>query len=294
MALVIDSTDPQYIAAAQRALDFLLGLRGALTYTQQQYQVGARDVIRVTEGPKITNAQGLRPHSATLVRRIIASAHWTRVISAPANDCSPDKWLKDMMWSGLKSLVSSTPDAGFVRKAMTAGRGASSVARWSGAADQTANLTTRGTIGMEFVEPYILLAHELIHADRIARGLLLSVRRNSTFLVDQRQRRDPHNPAVPAHQVNQPSFTSAQVQAGNVVKPGGTISNAGNVITQLTTGLIWVDGTMELTEEIATVGLSDDDNAVPADPLAISENMIREEHNVHKRLKYGGFNKQVN
>ena len=48
---------------------------------------------------------------------------------------------------------------------------------------------------------------------------------------------------------------------------------------------------MELAEEIATVGLSDDDGVIPHDPLAITENMIRAEHNEHKRLKYGLFNR---
>ncbi|WP_444944013.1 hypothetical protein ACJJIK_01945 [Microbulbifer sp. ZKSA006] len=44
---------------------------------------------------------------------------------------------------------------------------------------------------------------------------------------------------------------------------------------------------MELREEIATVGLSDDHGNVPADPLAINENMIRAEHGVAQRMKYG-------
>src|SRR5260370_40844093 len=196
MALVIDSTDVNYIALAEGALDALLGLHNALTYTQQRYRLGDRFVIRVTEGPQINNAQAFRHHSTTLVRRIIGSEHWTRVVHNNANDCTPDKWLKDKMWSGIKSVVPFVAaDAGFMRKVLATG--SSCAARWAGVVDNTANLSLRGTIQMMVVQPYILLAHELIHADRIARGRLLTGMANSTFLVDQRQKRDPNHPAIP-------------------------------------------------------------------------------------------------
>ena len=278
---------------ARGALDQLVGgVANALTYTQQRYRVGGRFVIRVTEGPQILAAQALRNHSVTLVRRVIASAHWARISQSFANDCSPDKWLKDKMWSGLKNLVPfASADAGFMRKVLSTG--SSSVINWTGTGNTTANLGMTGTIRMEQCPPFVLLAHELIHADRIARGRLLLGMANSTFLVDQRQKRDPLNPAVPTHMVNQPTFTSAQVLGGNLVLPAGNISNAGNVLTRMPMGRVWVDGTMERTEEIATVGLSDDTHAVPADPLAITENMVRAENNLHKRVKYGNFNKAV-
>ncbi|WP_444922436.1 hypothetical protein ACJJID_09060 [Microbulbifer sp. CnH-101-G] len=44
---------------------------------------------------------------------------------------------------------------------------------------------------------------------------------------------------------------------------------------------------MEAKEEIATIGLSDDQNNIPNDLLAINENMIRAEHNVPRWMKYG-------
>jgi hypothetical protein len=292
MALVIDSTDLAYITLVTTALNTLLGILGALDYTQQSYRTGGRYVIRVTEGAQINTAQAFRPHSTTLVRRVIASEHWTRIIYDHANDCSPDKWLKDKIWSGVKSLIPTVaPDAGFMRKVLTTG--SSSVARWEGTDGSTANLSMMGTIRMAPVPSFILLAHELIHSDHIARGRLLTGMAPSTFLVDQRQKPDPLNPGTPTNLVNQPSFNQGQVVGGNVVKAGGAVSNVGQVVTAMPSGRVWVDGTMERTEEIATVGLSDDTNVVPVDALAITENMVRQEHGIAKRLKYGTFNKHL-
>jgi len=74
-----------------------------------------------------------------------------------------------------------------------------------------------GTIRMEAAPSYILLAHELIHADRSG----------------------------------QPAPGGATVQFGAAV-----VSNANRVLTSLQNGWIRADGTMELAEEVATVGLS--------------------------------------
>jgi hypothetical protein len=305
MALAIDSPNPAYINLVQTALDTLMGQAGALTYTAQNYGgeitvpvlgskvplAPVRSVIVVTEGPFVGAAQAAMPHSATLVRRVIASQHWTRIIHDNANDCTPDKWLKDALWSGIKGYIPGVhADQGFMHKVLTTG--SSSVARWSGLANTTADLAMMGTIRMLNVASYILLAHELIHADRISRGLLLTGIANSTFLVDQRQTPNPLG-GPPVHRVAQPGFTSATVLGGNLTLPGRIVSNVGNVITSRPTGQVWLDGTMERAEEIATVGLSDDGNVVPNDPLAITENMIRAEHGVNKRLKYGAFNRQL-
>lgn len=296
MALCIDSTNAAYIILVTNALNTLVGgVPNALTYTQQSYRLGGRSVIRVTEGIGIVAAQLARPHSVTLIQRIIASPHWVRVTQSLDNNCSPDKWLKDKAWSGFKSLVPFvSADAGFMRKVTTSG--SSAVANWSGNNDQTANLSITGVIRMEAAPSYILLAHELIHGDRITRGLLQMRRCNCTFVVDQRQGRVADG--GPNHQHQQPAFKSGQIGIGgqNIQFPGagGPVSNANNVLTNLNNGWVWADGTMELAEEVATVGLSDDDGVLPYDALAITENMIRAEHNVRKRLKYGLFTRRLN
>lgn len=292
MALCIDSTNTGYITLATNALDTLAGgVANALIYTTQRYRMGGRSVVRVTEGPSIGAAQAVRPHSVTLIRRIIASQHWVRITEAHSNDCSPDKWIKDKAWSGFKSLVPFvSADAGFMRKVTSSG--SSAVANWSGNHDQTANLSMMGIIRMEPAPSYILLAHELIHADRITRGLLQLRRCNCTYVIDQRQGRV--NGGGPNHLRQQAGvFKSGQIVGGgmNIQFPGRLISNANHVLTNLNGGWVWADGTMELAEEIATVGLSDDDHVIPPDPLAITENMIRAEHNERKRLKYGLFNR---
>jgi hypothetical protein len=294
MALCIDSTDPAYIALVTNALDTLAGgVANALIYTPQSYRMGGRSVVRVTEGPSIVAAQAARVHSVTLIRRIIASDHWVRVVESHTNDCSPDKWLKDQAWSGFKSLVPFvSADAGFMRKVLT--QGSSAVANWSGINDQTANLGMMGMIRMELAPAYILLAHEMIHADRITRGLLQMRRCNCTFVVDQRQAGVLG--VGPNHLRQQANvFRSGQVTGGgaNVQFATGPVSNANQVLTNLNAGWVWADGTMELAEEVATVGLSDDDGVIPLDPLAITENMIRAEHFQHKRLKYGMFTRAL-
>ncbi len=295
MALCIDSTNVAYITLATNALNLLAGGGvNALTYTQQSYRIGGRSVIRITEGPNIHAAQAARQHSVTLIRRIIASQHWVRISESTSNDCSPDKWLKDRAWSGFKNLVPfASADAGFMRKVTSSG--SSAVANWSGNNDQTANLSIMGIIRMEPAPSYILLAHELIHGDRITRGLLKMQRCNCTFVVDQRQGR-----AIgggDSNHLRQQSnvFKSGQIVGGgaNIQFPGTQTSNANHVLTNLNNGWVWADGTMELAEEVATVGLSDDDGVLPHDPLAITENMIRAEHNERKRLKYGRFNRHL-
>lgn len=295
MALCIDSTNAGYITLATNALNRLAGGVGnALTYTVQAYRFGGRSVTRVTEGPAILAAQAVRPHSVTLIRRIIASQHWVRICQSLTNDCSPDKWLKDRAWSGVKSLIPFvSADAGFMRKVTTTG--SSSVANWSGNNDQTANLSMMGIIRTEPAPAYILLAHELVHGDRISRGLLQMRRCNCTFLVDQRQ--GNVGGGGPNHLRQQPAFRSGQIVGGgaNIQFAGGVlVSNANHVITPLNQGWIWADGTMELAEEVATVGLSDDNGVLPHDPLAITENMLRAEHNERKRLKYGLFTRHLN
>lgn len=288
MALCIDSTNVPYITLATNALNMLVGgVHNALTYTQQSYRIGGRSVVRITEGPNILAALAMRQHSVTLVRRIIASGHWVRINQSDSNDCSPDKWLMDTAWSGFKNLVPFvSADAGFMRKVTTSG--SSAVANWSGNNDQTANLSMMGIIRMEPAPSYILLAHELIHGDRISRGLLQMRRCNCTFVVDQRQGKG-------GHLRQQVAFRSGVigVAGANIQFPGKLVSNANHVLTNLNNGRVWADGTMELAEEVATVGLSDDDGVLPNDPLAITENMIRAEHNQRKRLKYGLFNRNL-
>lgn len=292
-ALVIDSDDANYINTAQAALDRLLGnTHNALTYTPEGYYSSwvGRTLVQVTAGPNFVTALGLKPRSATLVQRVINSDHWTRIVQAHQNDASPDKWLKDTAWSAVRGLFAD-PNRGFMQKVMTTG--SSTMIRWSGLQNQTANLSIAGMIRMETVDAFILLAHELIHADRIGRGLYRPMASNATFLVDQRQKVDPLNLLVPTHFKQQNGVLSALVGGGgaNLTLPNATVvTNAGNVITSQQRGRVWVSGTMESIEEIATVGLSDDANAAPPDPLAITENMIRAEHQVHKRLKYGAFN----
>ena len=294
MALCIDSTDDAYIAKAKAALKTLAGgVDTAFSYSTQAYRTGGRSVVRVLEGDGIETAADTKPISMRLVRRIIDSGHWVRIFESASNDCSPDKWLKDQMWSGFKSLVGFSANAGFMRKVTTTG--SSAIANWSGNDDSTANLSPGRVIAMEPAPAYILLAHELIHGDRIGRGMLQMVRCNSTFVVDQRQ--DPASGAARTHLKDQTAVgckSGTIIRGGAIVNFNGTqISNTNNVLTDLTAGQIWADGSMELAEEVATVGLSDDDNTVSPDPLRITENMIRAEHGVNKRLKYGRFNKTL-
>lgn len=295
MALCIDSTNAGYITLATNALNALAGgVPNALTYTPQNYVIGGRSVVRVTDGPSISDAQAVRQHSVTLIRRIIASQHWVRITESQSNDCRPDKWLADTVWSGFKSLVPFvSADAGFMRKVTSSG--SSAVANWRGTADQTANLGISGIIRMEACPSYILLAHELIHADRITRGLLQLQRCNCTYVVDQRQGGRIGGGPNHLRQQQSSAFKSGQIigPGANIQFPGVTISNAGHVLTNLNNGWVWADGTMELAEEIATIGLSDDDHVLPHDPLAITENIIRVEHHERKRLKYGIFNRHL-
>ncbi|QFT55231.1 M91 family zinc metallopeptidase [Microbulbifer sp. THAF38] len=284
MGLCIDSNNIVFITQVRTALNTLLGGVGtALAYTSEKYRTGGRNVLRVSEGAGILTAAGLRANSTTLVRRLIASRHDTRITEHHALGFRPDKWLKDQIWSGFKSYIPLiSADQGFMAKVMSTG--ASGVVMWNNNVFQTANLTNNGTVVMGNCPSYITLAHELVHADRCNRGLHLSGATNSTYLADQRQ-----NPMNSVFRQQGNGLLMARVTNGgnNLVYNNTTVSNLNNMITTRTAGWIWVGGSMEPKEEIATVGLSDDQNNVPNDLLAINENMIRAEHNVPRRMKYG-------
>ncbi|MCO1335528.1 M91 family zinc metallopeptidase [Microbulbifer sp. OS29] len=284
MGLCIDSNNIVFIAQVRTNLNTLLGGVGtALTYTQEKYRTGGRYVLRVTEGLGILTAAGLRAHSTTLIRRLIASPHDTRITEHHALGFRPDKWMKDQIWSGFKSYIPMvSADQGFMAKVMSAG--SSGVVMWNNTIFQTANLTNNGTVVMGNCPSYITLGHELVHADRCNRGRYLSGSTNSTFLADERQ--------APMGRVlrQQPApLTMGRIaNAGlNIIYNNITVPNPNNNISTRTSGWVWVGGSMELREEIATVGLSDDQGNVPIDPLVINENMIRAEHGVAKRMKYG-------
>lgn len=292
--LVIDSTDANFIALARASLNTLVGgTDNALAYVEERYYpMAGRKVMKVTRGARINDARLNFPLSVGLAERVMMSEHWTRLEQAPSNDASPDKWLKDRAWSNVKSLFigAQKKDASFMKKVMTTG--SSSVIRWTGQPEQTANRSLAGVIRMEQVPAFVTLAHELIHADRIGRGLFAPRRTNSTFVVDERQ--DATDPLNPVHLRQQPAFQSTTVTPNRLTFTNGRqLANLNGVVTALQRGQVWVDGSMELAEEIATVGLSDDDNSLPLDHLAITENMIRQEHHIQKRLKYGLFNKNV-
>ncbi|WHI46730.1 M91 family zinc metallopeptidase [Microbulbifer sp. JMSA004] len=284
MGLCIDSNNIVFITQVRTALNTLVGNVGtALTYTQERYRAGGRHVLRITEGVGILTAVGLRANSTTLLRRLISSRHDTRITEHHALGFRPDQWLKDQVWSGFKSyipLVSS--DRGFMAKVMSSG--SSGVVMWNNSVLQTANLTNNGTVTMGNCPSYITLAHELIHADRCNRGRYLSGSANSTFLADERQA-----PMGRVLRQQGAPLTMARIANGglNIIYNNITIPNRNNLISTRTSGWIWVGGSMELREEIATVGLSDDLGNVPTDLLAINENMIRAEHGVAQRMKYG-------
>ncbi|WP_226647774.1 M91 family zinc metallopeptidase [Microbulbifer variabilis] len=284
MGLCIDSNNIVFITQVRTALNTLLGGVGtALAYTSEKYRTGGRNVLRVSEGAGILTAAGLRANSTTLVRRLIASRHDTRITEHHSLGFRPDKWLKDQIWSGFKNYIPLiSADQGFMAKVMSTG--ASGVVMWNNNVFQTANLTNTGTVVMGNCPSYITLAHELVHADRCNRGLHLSGATNSTYLADQRQ-----NPMNSVFRQQGNGLLMARVTNGgnNLVYNNTTVSNLNNMITTRTAGWIWVGGSMEAKEEIATVGLSDDQNNVPNDLLAINENMIRAEHNVPRRMKYG-------
>ncbi|WP_444913359.1 M91 family zinc metallopeptidase [Microbulbifer sp. PAAF003] len=284
MGLCIDSSNITFITQVRAALNTLVGGVGtALTYTQERYRTGGRHVLRITEGVGILTAAGLRANSTTLLRRLITSRHDTRITEHHALGFRPDQWLVDQVWSGFKSyLPLVSPDKGFMAKVMSSG--SSGVVMWNNTALQTANLANNGTVAMGNCPSYITLAHELVHADRCNRGRYLSGSANSTFLADERQA--PMGRVL--RQQNAP-LTMARIANGglNIVYNNITIPNRNNLISTRTSGWIWVGGSMELREEIATVGLSDDDGNVPTDPLVINENMIRAEHGVAQRMKYG-------
>ncbi|WP_444944014.1 hypothetical protein ACJJIK_01950 [Microbulbifer sp. ZKSA006] len=187
MGLCIDSSNNTFITQVRAALHTLVGGVGtALTYTPERYRTGSRYVLRVTEGTGILNAAGLRANSTTLLRRLIASRHDTRITEHHALGFRPDQWLMDQVWSGFKSylpLVSS--DKGFMAKVMSSG--SSGLVMWNNSLLQTANLLNNGTVVMGNCPSYITLAHELVHADRCNRGRYLSGSANSTFLADERQ-----------------------------------------------------------------------------------------------------------
>jgi len=259
--LRIYSTDPQYITLARNALDQLAGVAHAWTYTHTM-GVFVGDWIEVTRGAMFATAQGVRPHSVTLIDRVIANRNITRIIHSHANDASPERDLpglrSDDWFSGIGRRVM---DAIGTTARATGGIGTGTLIRWSGGPNSTANQSAMGIIRMEACPNYILLAHELVHADRFGRGLLNLQRGNSPFAVDWRQ--DGRGSALYHH-------------------------NGFQLVNE-----VWMDGTMELAEEIATVGLSDSDHICPNDPLAITENMIRREHGIPQRLKYGAFNRPV-
>ncbi|WP_226643350.1 M91 family zinc metallopeptidase [Microbulbifer variabilis] len=287
MGLCIDSTNLAFINQVRNALTTLLGQANALTYSSEKYHTGARTIIRITRGVGMTNALLQLPQSATLVSRIIASPHDTRITESTGLAAVPDKWLKDRVWSNFKYYVPLVKhDQGFMGKVMSTG--ASACVHWNNAVQTTTNLNQNGTVTDGGACPnFITLAHELGHADRINRGAYLSGGTEITCLVDERQNM-LHNV-----QVTQPTrFFRARVNAGgaNIIIPdlNRTINNPNNVITTRTQGWIWVTTERILLEELANVGgLSDDNNVLPNDPLTISENTIRVEHGIARRRKYG-------
>lgn len=284
MGLCIDSSNIVFITQVRTALNSLLGGVGtALTYTTEKYRTGGRNVVRVKEGAGILTAAGLRAQSTTLVRRLIASNHDTRITESHALGFRPDKWIKDQIWSGFKSYIPLiSADQGFMAKVMSTG--SSGHVMWNNTVFQTANLTNAGTVTMGNCPSFITLAHELVHADRCNRGLYLSGSANSTYLADQRQ--GPMNNVL---RQQGGALARARINNGGITITYNnmTVPNPNNMITTRNRGWIWVGGSMELREEIATVGLSDDQNNVPNDLLAINENIIRNEHNIARRMKYG-------
>lgn len=284
MALCIDSTAEAFLEAVKATLNTLTG-PNALTYRQERYRPFGRMVERVLPGWGINAAVGNHPHSVTLIRRIIESAHWVRIV-AGGNSASPDKWLKDAVWSGIKKFASRVdPDRGFMNKVMTTG--SSAVVRWRSIDMQTSDLSPVGKLQVDHPVPaYICLAHELVHADRIMRGKYQRGQGKSTFLVDQRQNLD----GTHLYQQSASLISAKIIDGGQHLSftEGGkecTVPRSG--VTDLQNGRVWVMRTDDQVEELLTIGLNDDNGIGTPDPMAITENMIRAEHHIWRRLKYG-------
>ena len=158
--------------------------------------------------------------------------------------------------------------------------GSSCVINWTGQPETTANLNglqlggANSHIILSPCPSYICLAHELIHADRCARGIVDGRRTDQLyFLIDSRPGKD---------------LTAWATQAGKTVyqDPG--------------TGY-WYEKGSDLMEEIFTVGMPYANGAqlpaanhLPPHPLGITENDIRGENNIGIRLKYGNYHEGNN
>lgn len=256
--LVIDS-DPNLNLLARTALSMLTAQsENALVYTP------IAEGTNVTAGVGFGTAAGLRPSACAVLARIINSAHWVTICFG-GNATTPTMWTKDKMWAAVRG------QAGFMDKVQTNGRGSSSTITWDGGAASTANYDARqGRIVMQQVANYVTLAHELIHADRIARGTFRAGSSRTVFVIDTTR--------PPTHQ----NYTNNgwRYEDNGAAWVGGV-------------GGAWVADDIVMIDDIANCGFYDRDNRTGNDGLLVTENMIRQELNIDRRAKYGLFNARL-
>ena len=254
--LVIEGAGP-YTLIATNALRMLTGqIPNALVFTPID------EGTNVTKGAAYAAAQGLLPHTCTLLGRVIDSAHWATIRNG-GNATTPAMWLKDRIWAALRGT------GGFMTKVTTPGRGASCTITWDGGVAQTANYdVAQQHIVMGQVPNHITLAHELVHADRIGRGTF-KTGSSRTWVV------------LHTH-ANRPNTHQSFINKGWRYEAGGAAWVGG-------AGGAWVMEDIMMVDDIANIGLQDRDNRTGIDALLVTENMVRQEFGIDLRVKYGLF-----
>lgn len=254
--LYIDSGNQTFVNAVKAALNQICGnVRDALAYTEHGGWVRRR-WIEVTAGAGIREARAARPCGARLVQRVITTNHWCRIVESQQNSTSAE-W--EWGWDVLRS------NATIGGRTQTEGAGTASIVRWSGQADVTVNMTPRGVVATEGCPAYVLLAHELIHADHLGRGVFAPHRVNVTFTLDTRKT----DLGLPRYDHSRMGF-------------------------QLTSSGDWTSSSMELAEEVHTVGMNHDDPRLLGVTVGnITENDIRRENHLNQRVKYGALNRTL-
>ena len=271
--LIIDSTDGNFINQVQVALNTLAGLTPqAFTYTQVM-GVTHGQWIDVSRGTGFGAASAARPHGVGLVDAVINSGYVARIAHGAGNATTAER-TSPLYAPSLDYLRTETKIATRTQD----GSGSSCVVNWTGQADNTCNLNAAqlGAVNSHIIESqcpsYIILAHELIHAERLARGVYDSQTTTDLyFLIDSRP--------------------------GKNLTQWGT-QNSKNLHQDQHTGY-WYERCAEKMEEIITVGMPYANTAqfmplpapkhVPAHPLGITENDIRTENLLGIRLKYGNY-----
>ena len=252
--LVVENTG-NLVLLATNALSLLTGAApNALVYA------AIPEGISVSPGIGFAAAQGLRPRACAVLGRVMASAHWT-TIRPGGNGITPSMWSKDKAWAAVRGVK------GFMTKVTTPGRGASSTITWDGGVQECADFDALlGHIVMENVPSHIMLAHELIHADRIGRGTFKNGGSSTAFVIDT-----AHPP--PYQRYSDRGWRWDPNAATWVGLLGGA----------------WVANDQVAIDDIANCGFHDTNGSIGVDPLLVTENMIRADFNINLRSKYGSF-----